>query len=239
MKTDLSTPELFVKYLQQLEEMGVEKFYWKPPAENPKTHKIASNQKKSSPAEVEKKTERLNQLHDSMKDCKKCGLHQGRTQVVFGGGNPDADLVLVGEAPGYYEDQQGLPFVGKAGHLLDRMLAAMHLGRKDIYICNVIKCRPPENRNPSPEEIVTCEPYLIEQLEIMQPKVICAMGKFAAQTLLQSKVPISRLRGKWHEYQGVQLMPTFHPAYLLRNPADKRLVWEDMQQIMQVLGIEV
>jgi DNA polymerase len=158
---------------------------------------------------------------------------------VFGQGNPAADLVFVGEAPGYYEDKKGEPFVGRAGDLLTKIIGAMKLTREDIYICNVIKCRPPENRDPNTEEIASCEPYLIEQLNIIQPKVICAMGRFATQTLLKNTAPVSRQRGQWKEYQGIPLMPTFHPAYLLRNPEDKRLVWKDMQEIMKLLGIPV
>jgi len=240
-KQDLSTGDLFAAYLRQLEQLGVDRVYWKPPEKIPPRPKAptATADSTASAPDSGAKAKQLAALQAQVKDCTKCGLHQGRTQTVFGGGNSNADLVLVGEAPGYQEDKQGVPFVGKAGHLLTRILKAMHLERTDVFICNVIKCRPPENRNPNPEEIITCEPYLIEQLRIIQPKVICAMGKFAAQTLLQSKTPISRLRGQWREYQGIPLMPTFHPAYLLRNPNDKRLVWDDMQQIMQRLGISL
>jgi DNA polymerase len=140
--------------------------------------------------------------------------------------------VLVGEAPGREEDKQGMPFVGEAGRLLDRMLFAMGLGREDVYICNVLKCRPPGNRDPQSEEIAACEPFLIRQLAAIRPRVIVGMGRFAVQTLLREKQAVSRLRGQWREYEGIPLMPTYHPAYLLRNPASKREVWEDLKQVM-------
>ncbi len=173
---------------------------------------------------------------DTIGDCRRCGLAPTRTNVVFGVGNPRAELVFVGEAPGAEEDAQGVPFVGKAGQLLTKIIEAMGLRRDDVYIANIIKCRPPGNRNPQPEEIASCEPFLIAQLEIIAPKVICALGTFAAHTLLNTKDPISRLRGRWHAYQGVPLMPTFHPAYLLRNPAEKKTVWADVQAVMERLG---
>ena len=153
--------------------------------------------------------------------------------MVFGGGNPQAELVFVGEAPGREEDKQGLPFVGEAGQLFERILLAMKLHRDDVYICNVIKCRPPGNRDPKPEEIEACEPFLKRQLAVIRPRVLVTLGKFAAQTLLRERTPISRLRGHWREYEGIPLMPTFHPAFLLRNPAAKKEVWIDMKQVMQ------
>lgn len=172
--------------------------------------------------------------------CFKCGLAECRTQTVFGDGSSDAELVFVGEAPGAEEDRQGKPFVGRAGQLLtDIIEKGMHLRRRDVYICNVLKCRPPENRNPSPEEVYYCEPYLVRQLEIIQPKVICALGKYAAQTLLKSTAPVNRLRGQWWKYHGIPLRVTYHPAYLLRNPADKKNCWLDIQEVMKVLRGEV
>lgn len=167
--------------------------------------------------------------------CKRCGLHKTRNNVVFGAGNTNAALVFVGEAPGMEEDLQGLPFVGRAGKLLTKIIEAMGLKRQQVYIANILKCRPPNNRNPLPTEIITCEDYLIRQIELISPKVICALGKFAAQTLLRVETPISRLRGKFFDYHGIKLMPTYHPAYLLRNPQDKRLVWEDMKKIMKII----
>ncbi len=145
--------------------------------------------------------------------------------------------MFIGEAPGFDEDQQGLPFVGAAGQLLTKIIEAMKLKREDVYIANCLKCRPPGNRNPEPAEIASCSPILARQIEIIAPEIICALGKFAAQTLLESEEPISRLRGKFHDFRGIKLMPTFHPAYLLRNPGDKKIVWEDMQKIMRELGI--
>jgi DNA polymerase len=252
-----TTKDLFLSYLKQLEELGVRDFYWKPPAAVPKPPaKVAPKPAPKSflstepgqwrpsgiavfPGTSPEKIARLEEMEARVRVCKDCGLHQGRKKTVFGAGNPDARLVLVGEAPGYDEDREGMPFVGAAGQLLTKILEAMHLRREDVFICNTVKCHPPGNRNPESGELIACEPYLIEQLKIIQPKAICAMGKFAAQTLLKSTTSISRLRGKWHEYQGIPLMPTFHPAYLLRNPADKRLVWDDMKEIMNRLGIEV
>jgi DNA polymerase len=169
--------------------------------------------------------------------CARCKLHAlGRTQVVFGVGNPAADLMFVGEAPGAEEDVQGIPFVGAAGQLLTKIIEAIDLRREDVYIANVIKCRPPQNRNPEPDEVSTCEPFLLRQIEYVSPKVIVALGKFAAQTLLRTQDPISRLRGRIYEYQGAKLVPTFHPAYLLRNPDSKRDVWEDMKLVKKLLA---
>jgi DNA polymerase len=169
------------------------------------------------------------------KQCTKCRLHQGRTHVVFGVGNPHAELMFVGEAPGRDEDLQGQPFVGRAGQLLTRIIEAIGMKRQDVYIANVIKCRPPNNRNPEGDEIASCEPYLIRQIALVQPRLLVALGTFAAQTLLKTKLPISQLRGRFHTYQGVKLMPTFHPAFLLRNPERKRAVWEDMQMVQREL----
>jgi DNA polymerase len=177
--------------------------------------------------------------NETIGDCQRCKLAPTRTQVVFGVGNPRAALVFVGEAPGADEDAQGIPFVGRAGQLLTKIIEAMGLRRDDIYIANIIKCRPPGNRNPQPDEIASCEPFLIAQLDIIRPKVICALGTFAAQTLLKTKEPISRLRGRWQAYQGIPLMPTYHPAYLLRNANEKETVWKDVQLILTQLGLPV
>jgi uracil-DNA glycosylase family 4 len=171
-------------------------------------------------------------------DCRRCKLAGGRTHLVFGVGNPNADLMFVGEGPGRDEDLRGEPFVGRAGQLLTEIITrGMKLRREDVYIANVVKCRPPDNRNPEPDEIRTCIPFLERQIELVAPRVLVALGTFAAQTLLGVRTPISRLRGNWHFYRGIQLMPTLHPAYLLRNPADKRLVWSDIQQVMTELGL--
>jgi len=182
--------------------------------------------------------ERLTDIRADLGDCQRCGLGKTRQCLVFGVGNPDARLVLVGEAPGREEDEKGEPFVGEAGRLLDRILFAMGLSRDQVYICNVLKCRPPNNRDPDSNEIATCEPFLIRQLAAIRPVLIVALGRFAIQTLLQSKVPISRVRGSWQQYQGIPLMPTYHPAYLLRNPNGKREVWADMKQVMARLQAE-
>jgi uracil-DNA glycosylase len=179
-------------------------------------------------------------LREAIGDCTRCKLAPHRTNLVFGVGNPDADLVFVGEAPGRDEDVRGEPFVGRAGQLLTEIITkGMKLRREDVYIANILKCRPPQNRNPEPDEIASCEPFLIRQLALIRPKVIVALGTFAAQTLLKSRTPITRLRGVWTEYHGIPLMPTFHPAYLLRNPGEKRVVWQDIQQVMKALGLPV
>ncbi|HJW70280.1 MAG TPA: uracil-DNA glycosylase [Candidatus Binatia bacterium] len=184
---------------------------------------------------------RAGSLHDlraAIGDCQRCKLAPHRTNLVFGVGSPRARLVFVGEGPGADEDAQGEPFVGRAGQLLTEIITkGMRLRRDEVYIANVIKCRPPGNRNPEPDEVASCEPFLLRQLELIAPEVVVALGKFAAQTLLRTKTPITQLRGRWFDYRGIKLMPTFHPAYLLRNPADKRLVWQDIQQVMKVLGL--
>lgn len=175
----------------------------------------------------------LTQVREELGECTRCKLYKGRKQIVFGVGNPKAWLVFVGEAPGADEDERGEPFVGRAGQLLTRIIEAMKLTREQVYICNIIKCRPPANRNPEPDEIAACEPFLIAQLQVIQPKLICALGTFATQALLRTKEPISKLRGRFHDYHGIPVLPTFHPAYLLRNPNEKKTVWEDMKLLMR------
>ncbi len=177
----------------------------------------------------------LQDVHEELGDCQRCSLCDKRKNLVFGEGSCRAEVVFVGEAPGADEDQQGRPFVGRAGQLLTKIIEAMGLTRPDVYICNILKCRPPGNRNPLPEEIRMCEPFLVKQLEAIAPKVICALGTFAAHTLLKTDIPITVLRGRFHDYHGIPLMPTYHPAYLLRNPSAKKQVWEDVQQIMKRL----
>lgn len=174
---------------------------------------------------------------DISPNCMRCKLHKARTQIVFGVGNPKAQLVFVGEGPGRDEDIQGEPFVGRAGKLLTQMIEAMGLRRPDVYICNVVKCRPPENRLPENDEIATCSPFLLRQLGVIQPKVICCLGACSAQTLLQTNQGISRFRGEWFDYRGSKLIATYHPAYLLRNPNAKGEVWKDLQKVMAVLGL--
>ncbi|MFP6584022.1 MAG: uracil-DNA glycosylase [Candidatus Hydrogenedentota bacterium] len=182
----------------------------------------------------------LEELAATVSECMKCDLCKTRTQTVFSDGNGSAGLVFVGEAPGENEDKQGVPFVGRAGELLtDIIVKGMKLRREDVYICNVLKCRPPGNRDPLPEEKDKCEPYLQRQLELIQPKVICALGGHAAKTLLKTEESTGRLRGRWHSYQGIPLRVTYHPAYLLRSPGEKRKTWEDVQEIMKVLNGEI
>jgi len=219
LKTD---PLLFLKALQ---EDGVEYLYI------PKSVPDGTVGVKGSSIK-----ESILQLREEVARCKRCAvLAKGRTQTVFGSGNIRAKLVFVGEAPGADEDKQGLPFVGRAGQLLTKIIEAMGLRREEVFICNVLKCRPPGNRPPAPEEVTNCRPFLKRQLELIGPKVICALGTHAAQALLQTDRPISALRGVFHEYEGIPLMCTYHPAYLLRSPGEKGKVWEDMKKIIQRL----
>jgi len=209
------------EYLLSLKESGVEEVW---------AEEIPSE----TPAQ---KPRQLEALREKIGDCHRCKLWEGRTNIVFGTGSPDAALMFVGEGPGQEEDRQGKPFVGRAGDLLTKMIAAMGLTRDNVYIANVIKCRPPGNRNPEEDEIASCKPFLNEQIDILRPKVICALGTFAAQTLLDTKTRISDLREKIHERGGYKIVPTFHPAYLLRNPNEKRRAWEDLQIVMKELGL--
>jgi len=175
-------------------------------------------------------------IRDEVGECTRCKLAGGRTRLVFGVGNPRAELMFVGEGPGGDEDLQGEPFVGKAGQLLDKMIEAMGFSRAEVYIANVVKCRPPENRDPEPDEVAACEPFLEAQVAAVAPKVIVALGRFAVQTLLRDPTPIGRQRGRWREFQGVRCMPTFHPAYLLRSPGEKGKAWEDLKLVMREFG---
>jgi len=181
--------------------------------------------------------ETLDEVQAELGECTRCKLHRaGRHTIVFGVGNPDADLMFVGEAPGRDEDLQGVPFVGRAGQKLTQIIEAIGLTREQVYIANVIKCRPPQNRNPEPDEVDTCEPFLFRQIDAIAPKVIVALGTFAARSLLKTADPISRLRGRVYAYRGAQLVPTFHPAFLLRNPSSRREVWEDMKKVRALLN---
>jgi DNA polymerase len=181
-------------------------------------------------------SEPLLAIRSGLGDCTRCKLHGGRTRLVFGVGNPSAELMFVGEGPGADEDLQGEPFVGRAGQLLTKMIEAMGFARSEVYIANVVKCRPPGNRDPEPDEIAACEPFLKAQIAAIRPRVVVALGRFAVQTLLRDATPIGKQRGRWREYEGVRLMPTFHPAYLLRNPAEKKPAWEDLQLVMKEFG---
>ncbi len=182
----------------------------------------------------EKKAEMLFEFYNEVKDCQKCSLGRTRKNFVFGTGSPDAGLMLIGEAPGRDEDEQGEPFVGRAGQLLNKILQAIHFQRKEVYIANILKCRPPNNRDPLPEEVEQCEPYLHRQIEIIQPKLILALGRVAAQTLLKTRTSLANLRGRLHNYRGIPMIVTFHPAALLRNPQWKYPTWDDVQYARKV-----
>lgn len=220
-------------YLTYLKEIGLEDI----PIPHEQVTKAEDPKKKTSGLQ-NLRTSELQALRDEIGNCHRCKLYKTRTQIVFGVGNPRAELIFVGEAPGRDEDLQGEPFVGEAGQLLTKIIKSMGLKREDVYIANVVKCRPPENRNPEPDEIESCEPFLLRQLEIIKPKIICALGTFAAQTLLRTKEKISALRGNFYYYHDIKVIPTYHPAYLLRNPNDKRVVWEDIKKIMKELRLK-
>ena len=181
----------------------------------------------------------LLKTREDLGECTRCKLHKTRNKIVFGDGSPKADLVFIGEGPGADEDAQGLPFVGRAGKLLTQMIEAMGLKRGDVYICNVVKCRPPENRQPEKDEVTACSPFLFRQLDVLKPKVIVCLGSTAAQTLLQTNRGISHFRGEWLDFRGYKMLATYHPAYLLRNPGAKGEVWKDLQKVMAELGLEV
>jgi uracil-DNA glycosylase family 4 len=181
----------------------------------------------------------LLKTREDLGECTRCKLHKTRNKIVFGDGSPKADLVFIGEGPGADEDAQGLPFVGRAGKLLTQMIEAMGLRRGDVYICNVVKCRPPENRQPEKDEVTACSPFLFRQLDVLKPKVIVCLGSTAAQTLLQTNRGISHFRGEWLDFRGYKMLATYHPAYLLRNPGAKGEVWKDLQKVMAELGLEV
>ena len=219
-------------YLEDLRDSGIDAL----PLEQPRVMPGQVAAADAQPDQPVVGRETLSAIRADLGDCQRCGLVKGRKNIVFGVGNPAASLMFVGEAPGRDEDIQGEPFVGEAGQLLTKIIQAMGLGREDVYICNVLKCRPPENRNPHQEEIEACGPFLLRQVKAIAPKAIIALGTFATQTLLESKEPISRLRGRFHDYHGIPLMPTFHPAFLLRSPEKKREVWADVQQVMKLLS---
>jgi len=187
------------------------------------------------PSLKKRKCQVLEEVWRELRDCQRCKLHRSRSRIVFGEGNEDAKLMLIGEGPGYDEDLQGRPFVGKAGQLLTRILQSVQIERKEVYITNIVKCRPPGNRTPEPDEIKSCFPFLLKQIQIIQPRVICALGTVSAQTLLQTDTKITSLRGKSFEFLGIKVFPTYHPAFLLRNPDKKREVWEDIQKIAKAL----
>lgn len=183
--------------------------------------------------------EKLKQLEKTVKNCKKCPLYKNRKQAVFADGNPHSPLMFIGEAPGEEEDNQGLPFVGRAGQLLNKIIKKMGLERNEVYITNIVKCRPENNRDPLPEEIEKCVPYLLEQIELIKPKVIVTLGRFSGGFLTKMVVGIKKYRGKWFEFNGIPVMPTFHPSYLLRNPQDRWHVWDDMKEVLKKLNLKI
>ena len=210
-----------------------------PPAPEPAAEPAAADAGAVPVALARSGAEALASIRDDLGDCTRCKLHaSGRTQIVFGVGNPAADVMFVGEAPGADEDIQGEPFVGRAGQLLTKMIEAMGFRRDEVYIANVLKCRPPNNRNPEPDEIQQCQPFLFRQIASVEPKVVVALGAFAARTLLQTNDPISRLRGRVYEFRGAKLIPTFHPSFLLRSPGYKREAWEDLKKALAILDRE-
>ena len=213
----LEAVALAKNFLKQQVELGFDEVY------------ARSVSKRSSVEKPNTSVKTLTEFYQEIKDCKKCHLHQSRTNLVFGAGDQNAEVMFVGEAPGREEDLQGEPFVGRAGQLLDKILAAIKFSRDEVYIANILKCRPPENRDPLPDEIQMCEPHLLEQIRIIQPKIICALGRIAAQALLKTKLPLGQLRGKLHDYHGTKFLVTYHPAALLRYPQYKRATWEDVK----------
>jgi uracil-DNA glycosylase family 4 len=224
-------------HLEFFEELGIDGVRLEPEWHARIEH-AAAEPREPEPIEPSEPIRLLQLIKDEIgPDCSRCKLHTlGRTQVVFGVGNPNADLMFVGEAPGADEDIQGEPFVGRAGQLLTKIIEAIGLTREDVYIANVIKCRPPGNRNPEPDEVAQCQPFLFRQIDTVRPKVIVALGKFAAQCLLRTNDPITRIRGREFTYRDAILIPTYHPAYLLRTPSAKREVWEDMKRVRMILN---
>jgi len=213
----LEAVALAKNFLKQQVDLGFDEVY------------TQSMSKKSSVKKLHTSVKTLTDFYQEIKDCKKCHLYKNRTNLVFGAGNQNAKVMFIGEAPGREEDLQGEPFVGRAGQLLDKILAAINFKREEVYIANILKCRPPENRDPLPDEIQTCEPHLLEQIRIIQPEIICALGRIAAQALLKTKLPLGQLRGKIHDYHKVKFLVTYHPAALLRYPQYKRSTWEDVK----------
>ena len=231
------TREQLTEHLKFFGELGVAGFRkdaaWRTPSVARDDERLVET---AAPSMADEPITQLTAVRDDIGDCTRCKLCRlGRSQIVFGVGNPSADLMFVGEAPGRDEDIQGIPFVGRAGQKLTQIIEAIGLKREDVYIANVIKCRPPENRNPEPDEVESCEPFLFRQIDIIKPKVIVALGTFAAKSLLKTTDSISRLRGRVYDYRGAKLVPTFHPAFLLRNPSCRREVWEDMKKVRALL----
>jgi uracil-DNA glycosylase len=236
--------EQLAEHLKFFAELGVEGYrkdpVWAARSESGESGESTESRESTESVESRESLDpvaELKAIREDIGDCTRCKLcNLGRRQIVFGVGNPSADLMFVGEAPGRDEDIQGIPFVGRAGQKLTQIIEAIGLKRDDVYIANVIKCRPPENRNPEPDEVDKCEPFLFRQVDTIKPKVIVALGTFAARSLLKTTDPISRLRGRVYDYRGAKLVPTFHPAFLLRNPSCRREVWEDMKKVRALLN---
>ncbi len=222
----LETISSLKSYLESLRDMGIDAI---PSAAEPRGDTLPTSTRAT------RRYVTLEDVRAELGNCTRCKLHRTRRTIVFGEGNSKARLMLIGEGPGYDEDIQGKPFVGRAGQLLTKILEAIQLRREEVYIANIVKCRPPQNRNPEPDEIECCHPFLLKQIRAIRPQVICALGTFAAQTLLRTNEKITSLRGRFFDFNGIKLIPTFHPAFLLRNPERKREVWEDVKQIAQWL----
>ena len=220
MHTINETIEQLLSYLKWQKRLGIKEIYLSEDIKNMLS--------------LSKKNELLEIVKEELKDCRRCKLYKERNHIVFGEGNEDARLMLIGEAPGHEEDLQGRPFVGAAGHLLDNMLKAINLSRREVYIANIVKCRPPHNRKPERDEIEACKPFLLKQIDIIKPSIICTLGSVATQTILETKTPITKLRGHIYDFSGIKLIPTFHPAYLLRNPYQKKGAWEDLKLIEKI-----
>jgi DNA polymerase len=249
------TPEIqkhLVARVNYYREMGIHDFYRRPVEESPRTEELELAEASeaviandggpslfnAAAPVIENKPAALKLIRDDIGDCTRCRLHKGRKNLVFGVGNVDADIMFVGEGPGADEDEQGEPFVGRAGQLLNNMISAMGLRREDVYIANVVKCRPPNNRTPEKDECDTCSPFLMRQIEVIRPKVIVALGAVAAKNLLAVNDSMANLRGRWYDFKGSRLAVTYHPAYLLRDPRQKKEAWKDLQMVMKYLGLQ-
>jgi DNA polymerase len=249
---DPQTKQHLATRVQYYKEMGIYDFYRQPvdpnvelvvqsASENPIAENMprakTNTQAPTLPPVLNDKPSALKLIREDIGDCTRCRLHKGRTNLVFGVGNVNADLMFVGEGPGADEDAQGEPFVGRAGHLLNNMISAMGIKREDVYIANVVKCRPPQNRTPEKDECDTCSPFLMRQIDIIKPKVIVALGAVAAKNLLAMNDSMSNLRGRWYDFRNSKLLVTYHPAYLLRDPRQKKEAWKDLQMVMKYLGL--
>jgi uracil-DNA glycosylase len=250
-RLDPETTKQLAARVNYYREMGIHDFYRRPvdegavaiaasrtPAENEASYSHARPGADASLPVIQDKPAALKEIRDDIGDCTRCRLHKGRTNLVFGVGNVDADIMFVGEGPGADEDAQGEPFVGRAGQLLNNMISAMGLKREDVYIANVVKCRPPGNRTPEKDECDVCSPFLMRQIDVIKPKVIVALGAVAAKNLLTMNDSMANLRGRWYDFRDSRLLVTYHPAYLLRDPRQKKEAWKDLQMVMKYLGLK-